>query len=278
PPEVQITATGWRGGKILLDREFFSPSDAAGRIDSAFFSIRSTQRMRGGLFITTQIAVPPCSTTPSLAAIRERYGAPDFVRSGEERERFMKHAGGEGVDKEDRERTLYHYDHFAFEVDSAAADPKVLRVVTNANDFSLLSPPAKGASFASLDLENITVFHRDGKEVGRAYYFLEGKREPLFITEPPAGVYLAKDQRLTKSKDGEWLWESLHPDGKVARKLPMKRHRLHGKAEGFNPAGGLTFTAEYRDGVLHGDVVRLDGKGKEVSRQKFKDGEPEEKE
>ncbi|MEK7952987.1 toxin-antitoxin system YwqK family antitoxin [Luteolibacter soli] len=272
-PEVQIAATGWRGGKILLDREFFAPADAASQIDSAFFSIRSTRRMRGGFFITTQIAVPPCKTSPALAAIRERYGAPDFVRSGEELEKVRKHGDGDGIDKEDRQRTWHYYDHFAFEVDSKAADPKVLRVVTQGSDFSLVGPPAQGSSFATIDIENLTVFHRDGKEVGRAYYFREGDKEPLFITEPPPGVYVADDERLTASKDGEWLWESLHPGGKVARKLPMKHHRLNGKAEGFNPEGGLTFTAEYRNGVLNGEVVRLDGKGKEISRQKFKDGE-----
>lgn len=83
----------------------------------------------------------------------------------------------------------HQYDHFSFEVQSDAKDPRVLRVGTYGCDFADVRPPNNGATYAGIGIENLTVFHRDGKEVGRAYYFLDGSYKPLFITVPPTGEY-----------------------------------------------------------------------------------------
>lgn len=271
-PEDQVAALSSRGGMILLDKEFFDPEYAAGRIDSAFASIRSTRRMAGGFFLTMQTAVPPCATTPSFAAIRKKHGEPDFRKDAVEEEKKRKHAGGTPADEDEKGITRHYYDYFAFEVETGAKDPKVLRVVTHGSDFSAVRPPAAGSSYASIDIENLTVFHRDGAEVGRAYYFLEGGKKPLFIKEAPAGEYWSGNQVLIAKGGGTWRWESRYPDGKLARRVPLKANRLHGKAEGFHENGKLRFTAEYAKGELDGEVVQFDDLGKETSREKFKDG------
>ncbi|WP_193212177.1 toxin-antitoxin system YwqK family antitoxin [Luteolibacter marinus] len=274
PLEDQVAALNSRGGLILLDDEFFTRRDAGNRIDSAFFSIRSTKRMAGGFFITTQIAIPPCDTDPPIADIVAKHGAPDFIRSGAEVARVRKHSGGSPPEDDEAGLTRYYYDYFAFEVDPDAEIPAVERVVTHGNDFSVLQPPAKGSSYATLGMENLTVFHRDGKEVGRAYSFLEDEKEPLFITEPPPGDYRSGEQVLTAKGGGEWKWEFHYPDGKLARRFLLKGNRFDGSAEGFHRDGKPAFTATYRQGVLHGELVKFDGNGEEVSRQRFENGEP----
>lgn len=274
PPEDQVAALASKGGLILLDKEFFDPGYAAGRIDSMFSSIRTTKRMSGGYFITMQVSVPPCTTRPPLDAILKKYGAPDFTRTGEEEEKKIIHAGGDPMDEDDKGITRHYYDHFALETESGATEPKVLRVTTLGSNFSVLRPPADGASVASIDIENLTVFHKDGKEVGRAYYFMEGGKKPLFIIVPPTGEYrLAADQTLIAKGKGEWMQESRFPDGKIARRIPFKRDRMHGKVEGFHENGGRKFVADYREGQLDGELVQFDKNGKETSRRKFKEGE-----
>jgi hypothetical protein len=256
-----------------LDRDFFEPGYAAGRIDSAFDSIRSTRRMAGGFFLTMQIAVPPCATTPSFTAIRKKHGGPDFTRDGAEEERKRKHAGGTPADEDDKDITRHYYDYFAFEVKTGAKEPEVLRVVTHGSDFSAVRPPAAGSSYASIDIENLTVFHQDGKEVGRAYFFLEGGKEPLFIKEPPAGEYRSGNQVLIAKGGGSWLWEARFPGGKLARRLPLTANRLQGKAVGFHENGQKRFTADYRNGELDGELVQFNELGQETSRDQFKNGE-----
>lgn len=273
--EEQVASLNSTGGLILLDKDSFEPGYAKERIDSAFFSIRSTKRMSGGFFITTQTFIPPCKTTPSFAAIVKKHGEPDFSRSGEEQAKRMSHSGGTPIDDDDKKVTVHYYDYFGFEVETGAKEPKVLRVVTQGTNYSKLRAPAKGASYAQADLENLTVFHQDGKEVGRAYYFLEGGKDPLFIKEPPAGAYESDGDVLTAKGKGKWTWESKFQDGKIARKMLLEDNRLHGKAEGFYPNGKPQFTAEYKKGELHGEVVQYDEAGKEQARRKFKDGKPE---
>lgn len=272
PPKEQVAALKSRGGKILLDPGFFEPEYAAGRIDSAFFSIRSTKRMSGGFFLTTQIAVPPCKTSPSFNEIVKKHGEPDFSRTGEE----MARARRNSPDEEDEKTvTRHYYDYFAFEVETGAKEPKVLRVVTLGESFAGLRPPREGSSYTQVETENLMVFHKDGQEVGRAYHFLEGGDEPIFIKEPPPGEYTSGHDRLMAKGGGVWIWESCYEDGKVARKIPLKGNRFDGKAEGFYHTGKPQFTAEYRQGELNGEVVKFDDEGQETSRQKFKDGRPE---
>lgn len=272
PPETQVEALGSRGGKILLDPGFFEPAYAAGRIDAVFYSMRHAGRRQGGYYIPVQSPVPASGTQPLLADLRAKFGEPDFIRSGTELAAVRDRTGTGEVGAEERASTLHHYDHFAFEVETGASEPRVLRVSASASDFSAVKPPASGASFAAIKLENLTVFHKDGKEVGRAYFFREGDREPLFFPEPPPGEYRADHERLTYEGDGSWVWETFHPDGKPERRLPMQAHRLSGQAEGFHENGRTSFTAGYRDGVLEGEMIHYDESGAESSRSAFKHG------
>ncbi|QJE96723.1 toxin-antitoxin system YwqK family antitoxin [Luteolibacter luteus] len=275
PAAEQVEAIGSKGGRILLDKEFFEPGYGEGRIDSMFTSIRQTKRMSGGFFITMQISVPPCTSEPLLSAIEKKYGPPDFVRAATETDKVRKAAGAEGLDEEEKEITRHYYDHFAFETETGAKEPKVLCVSTVGADFSVLKPEPTGSSWASIDIENLVVFHKDGKEVGRAYYFLEDDKKPVFITVPPAGEYRrGKDDVLIAKGKGEWVRESFFPDGKIARRIPFKDDRMHGKAEGFHENGKTKFVAEYRKGVLDGELLQFDKSGKEVSKRKFKEGKP----
>ncbi len=273
PAEEQVTALNSRGGLILLDPRFFERGHAEGRIRSALSGIRSTRRMRGGFFITMQTFVPPCATEPLLEEILNEHGAPDFVREGAELDRVRKHAGGEGLDEDEKNITRHHYDHFAFEVKSGEKNPKVLRVGTFGADFSTLRAGDGASTFGSIDIENLTVFHRDGKEVGRAYYFLEESKKPLFITVPPAGEYRSGNQMLIAEGEGRWKWEYRFPDGSIARRTPLEGNRLHGQAVGFHPGGKTAFQATYKDGLLDGEAVRFDSEGAETDRRMFKDGE-----
>ena len=276
-PADQVAALSSKGGLILLDPDFFDPGYAKGRIDSAFFSMRQTKRASGGFFITIQTATPPCQTEPSFKEIEKKYGTADFTRTGEEMDKRATHTEGDPVDDDEKGITHHYYDYFAFETESGSKDPKVLRVRTHGTNFSALRAPEKGSSWVVIDTENLVVFHKDGKEVGRAYYFLEGEKKPLFITEPPAGEYSrSKEDVLIVKGKGAWLWETRYPDGKIGRRIPFKDNRMHGKAEGFYPDGKPEFTAEYRAGNLDGEVVKFDKAGKETSRRKFKDGEPAE--
>lgn len=272
PAEEQVAALHSRGGLILLDTRFFERGYAESRIDSVFSSIRSTQQTRGGFFVTMQTFVPPCTTTPSLAEIVKQHGQPDFVRAGEELDRVRKHTGSDPLDDDERGITRYHYDHFAFEVETGVKDSKVLRVGTYGCDFSDVRPPEGGSTFGGIGIENLTVFHRDGKETGRAYYFLEGAKKPLFITVPPAGEYRGGNQTLISAGNGKWIWETRSPGGKVARRIPLENDRLHGPAEGFHPNEKTSFKATYKNGELDGEVVQFDPEGKETLRRTFKGG------
>jgi hypothetical protein len=273
PAEDQVAGLNSRGGLILLDNRFFERGYAEGRIDSAFSSIRSTQQTRGGFFITMQTFVPPCTTTPSLAEIVKQHGQPDFIRTGDELDRVRKHTGSDPLDDDERKITRYHYDYFAFEVATGAKDPKVLRVGTFGCNFSDVRPSAGGSTFDSIGIENLTVFHRDGKEAGRAYYFLEGSKKPLFITVPPAAEYRSGNQILISEGAGKWKWETLTADGKIARRIPLENDRLHGPAEGFHSNGKPSFKATYKNGELDGEVIQFNEEGKETLRRKFRDGE-----
>ncbi|RYD18052.1 MAG: hypothetical protein EOP88_23935, partial [Verrucomicrobiaceae bacterium] len=229
PLEQQVAALHSRGGKILLDEKFFDRSYAKGRIDSCFASIRATKKMRGGYFVSMQTTVPTSTTSPSLEEIIRKYGPPDFIRTSAEQGQVRKHAGGDkGEEKDEPQITRYHYDYFSFEVKSGVENPKVLRVGTHGSDFSPLRAPEKGNTFANVEIENLTVFHRDGKEVGRAYYFLEGAKSPLFITRPPEGDYRLGNLSLVSNGNGKWTWLTLFPDGTPARRMILEADRFQG--------------------------------------------------
>lgn len=274
PAEDQVTALNSRGGLILLDARFFDKDYAKGRIDSALMGIRQTTRTGGGFFVTIQTFVPPCKTKPLLDEIIQQHGPADFIRTGEEKNRVRQHAGAEASEEDDDEPdvTSYHYDHFAFEVDSDGKDRTVRRVVTFGCNFADVAPSGEGSTFGGIGIENLTVFHHAGKEVGRAYYFLEESKKPLFITAPPVGEYRNGNQLLISEGDGKWKWEIRFPNGKTARRIPLKHDVFDGLAEGFHENGKNTFIASYRNGELDGDAIQFDEDGNETTRRSFSEG------
>ena len=273
PAAEQVSHLKSRGGKVLLDTRFFDASYGANRIDSALRGIRSTHHARDGFFITMKTSVPSCRTTPALADIIREHGEPDFTRARSELK--IRYADSEEEEQDGEEHLVsHHYDYFSFEVDPTAEKPVVLRVDTHASDFSALRPQAGAAAFASLALENLTVFHREGREAGRAYFFLEGEKQPVFVTEPPPGEYRNGDQRLTYRGEGDWSWETRDENGTVLRRVPLAGHQMDGKAEGFHAPGKPSFIAHYRKGVLHGELIQYDEDGEIINRRNFVEGEP----
>lgn len=273
PATDQAKELGSRGANILLDPAFFEPAEAEERINQTFFDIRQTRRLRGGYFVTMEISCPPCRRKPSMGAIRNAHGEPDFIVTSEEVARVSKHAGGARPEQEGKVVTHY-YDYFGFEV--AANDPKgtVLRVTTHANDFSAVRAPDEAPHFGSVPMKNLTVFQENRKEVGRMYFFLEAGKEPLPIQVPPAGKYRSGDEVLEHQGEGRWLWQTLRK-GKIARSIPFENHRMNGRAEGFFDNGKPSFIATYKDGVLNGEVIEYSNDGSVARKQMFRNGKPD---
>lgn len=272
PDADQVAELGSRGGRIMLDTEFFEKSEASSRIHNVLFNIRQTKQYDDGMFITMEASSPPCKRSPSLAAIRAKYGAADFVQTAEEARRVAKHRGNEADEDDDKPVTTHYYDYFAFEVADSDGDEKVLRVKTHANDFSQLKPPAKGGFFGVVSMKNLTTLYQDGQEVGRLYYFMEGGKEPLVVKEPTVGKYQNEDQTLEYQGGGNWLLLN-EEDGKLVRRIPLVKNRMHGMGEGFYPDGKPSYKAPYKDGELHGEVILYSEEGKVTERRRFIEGE-----
>lgn len=266
PAKDQVEALDSRGGRILLDGRLFTRQYAENRIDDLFSTIRETRQMQGGFFITMQTAVPPCKTTPLFSEIRRTFGDPDFVRDDAERKKLgLEVEGDESV-------TTHFYDHFGFEV---GPDDRVLRVVSQASDFSELIPevPAEAeGTFGWIQMENLTVFHRGRKEVGRAYFFREQGKEPKFITVPPAGVYGRYNEELEFLGNGDWEERQFHRNGQIARKYRYENHKQSGEALGFWENGKPQFVATFKDGLLEGEVTTLSENG-EKTKKMYRAGE-----
>ncbi len=273
PVEAQVKNLKSRGGEILLDEEFFTNGYAASRMDSVFFGLRRSKQMRGGFFVTIQTAVPACDTNPSLLEIQERYGEPDFIQTGLERGAVVEHAGG-GVDY-DPNIVTYFYDYFGFEVNKDDPNKIVERVMTHAHDFSVFTPKDEQASFAQVGMKNLTVFFDKGKEVGRAYYFLEGGKEPLCITVPPVGSYRRGGEVLEYLGEEKWTRINYFEDESVARRISFENHRMNGKSEGFHRNGQRSFVASYKDGELDGKLVQYSEEGDVLEEKVFSKGKPQ---
>ncbi|MDP0490397.1 MAG: hypothetical protein Q7Q71_05045 [Verrucomicrobiota bacterium JB023] len=263
-----------RGGEILLDGEFFEKGYANNRIEDVFFNLRQTKRIKGGFFITMQTAIPTCNTDPSFNEIRKRYGEPDFVQTGSERNTLSKYSGNEADD--DPNIVTYFYDYFGFEVNQSDPDSIVERVVTHAHDLSKIRPKDKEPSFAQISMKNLTVFSNNSEEVGRIYYFLEGQKEPLSIKEPPIGKYRRGNEVLEFLGDGKWKWTTYFENETVAHQIPFEEHRMNGKAEGYHSDGTPSFVAFYKDGVLDGKLVKYSEKGDILEETVFVNGQPQE--
>ncbi len=269
PAAAQAEQLRSRGARILLDKDFFDPDEAEDRIDQVFFDLRQTRWLKGGFFVTMRISCPPCHKKPSLALIRKKHGEPDFIQSSEEEARISQ-AGGQPADAD--EKTVTHfYDYFGFEV--AVDDPaqKVLRVTTQAGNFGDLRPPDDKPFYGRVALKNLTVFRDHGREVGRMFYFLEGRKKPVIMQEPPPGTYLSGHEALEYQGKGRWLWLT-HEGMKVVRRVPFENHQMQGQAEGFHDDGSRSFTAKYKSGEIDGEVVEYMKDGTVKSRRTYRNG------
>jgi antitoxin component YwqK of YwqJK toxin-antitoxin module len=273
PVEVQAEVLASRGAKILLDPAFFDRPEADERIDQVFFDIRQTVWTRGGYFITMEIACPPCHHKPSFAKIEAVHGAPDFIESDAEKARLRKLAGDTNASNEDAGTVTYYYDYFGFEVQEGDPARKVRRVRTQASNYADLRAPDDKPFFGRLPMKNLTVFRDRQKEVGRLYFFNEGEKKPVIMQEPPPGRYRSGDQVLEYQGQGAWLWLTMSGD-KVVRRIPFAQHLIHGRGEGKHENGKTSFTAEYKNGVLDGEVVKFGEDGKVTSKQLFREGRP----
>lgn len=268
PAAEQVKELASKGGEILLDSAFFTPSYGADSIDSLFFTLRMTQRFGSGVFISAETSCKPCRTQPSLIKIREKHGAADFVQTDAEAERA---SGNKREGKKEEPLTTHYYDYFAFEVAADDPEEKVLNVRTQSSDFSKVRPPAKGGFFGQVDMKNLTLFHQDGKEVGRLYYFMAGGQEPLCIQEPPAGEYQNGDETLEYQGHGNWLQLS-HENGVLMRRIPYVKHRREGPAEWYFPSGKTSFKGSYKDGELHGEIIEYSENGDVVKKTRYNHG------
>ncbi len=268
----QVVALHSRGGEVLLDKQFFALSYAEERIDSVFFNIRNTKAMEGGLFITMEIAVPPCKTHPLLREIAKKYGVADFVRSSEEEEKVLSHSDGSPHEK-GKNTVTYYYDYFGFEVPSGDSENRVSRVVTYGINFSDIKSVDEKPHFSQLSMKNLTVFHANRAEVGRLYFFLEGAKKPLVIREPPSGRYKREDETLECLGSGKWTWKSYYPNGKLSRSVPFEKNLMNGMTQGYYENGNKAFVASYKDGELLGWVIQYSEGGKETNRVMYENGQ-----
>lgn len=268
---AQVAHLGSRGGRAMLDESLFDANDARSRIKDVLSHIRSTSRLQGGFFVTMEMSCPPCKKTPRMADIVASHGPPDCVISGAERQRVSEHAGG--TPEKDDGMLLHYYDYFAFETRADDPEGRVHHVRTHASDFGALRVPEKSLFMRQVDLQNLSLFFQDGKEVGRLYFFLEGSKQPLVMQAPPAGRYQLDEETVLESEGGgKWQWLSLE-GSTVTRRVPMEKNVMHGVAEGFYANGSTRFKAPYRNGRLHGEVVEMDENGKTTRKLQFRDGE-----
>ena len=219
---------------------------------------------------TMEIGVPSCEDGPVHADIVKKYGSPDFVRTS--KEETLR--GGSDDGEEDEDATIYYYDYFGFEVSNKDKSKTVLRVIAHANDYSSLRIEDDTASFGQLSMQNLTVFHdKDGAEVGRLYYFMEGAKETVVIKNPPKGKYKSGDQFLEYLGAEKWIQNSYYEDGSLARKVPYTENRMNGITEGFYENGALKFSAPYKNGQLDGEVTEYTEDGKVGRQSVFKNGQ-----
>lgn len=269
--EAQVAELDSLGGRILLDGKFFDRGYADDRIESLFFAKRRQTQMSGGFFIQISTSTPPCKTEPKLADIIAKYGEPDFVRSSDEDSR---RSGEEEKEDADEPTVTHFYDHFGFVVEEGDADGIVQLVTAQANDFSSLRPKTGARStFGELGFENLTVFHFDGREVGRIYRFDEDGKVPLVITAPPEGAYENGPATLTYFGDGKWTMEGVYDSGKKGYVKRYARNRLDGLTEVFHESGKLKLSMSYKDGMPHGKFTEFDEEGGVVRELVYKEGE-----
>jgi len=276
PMADQVKSLDSRGGRMLLDRDFFSESFAEERVGSLFFSLRQTRNLPGGFFIRVDTTCPPCRTEPSYQKIAARYGPADFIRTSSEAEKLVS-GRGDDASRHKNSKVVYYYDYFGFEVAGGDQDPKVLGVLVQPTDFSGLSPKGEGGEglkFARAAMQNLVLFRRGDQEVGRLYYFMEEDKEPWCVAEPPPGIYRSEGESLEYEGKGRWNWKTYYKNGKPERQAGFLEHRMHGPSEGFYEDGGRKYSVSYEKGLLEGEAVFYTSNGEVSRRTRYHEGKP----
>ncbi|MDF3127765.1 hypothetical protein P0Y35_01015 [Kiritimatiellaeota bacterium B1221] len=253
--DIQAAHLESRGGKMLLDPAFFEKNYAETQIKSVISERRMTQQFPGGFFVTMETATPPCRTRPDFHELQKKYGPADFIETATQkraRALFDDPDRGQVDEAEDANPVdTHYYDYFAFEVQKIGDEKIVTRVRTQAVNFSALQPAGDEPTFEILGMKNLTVFYRKRKEVGRAYYFMEGPGDVLLMTEPPPGVYQRKNETLAYLGQEKWLLQSWSNDHKLYREIPLAGNQWSGSAKGYYEDGTLRWEAHYLKGELN---------------------------
>jgi len=112
-------------------------------------------------------------------------------------------------------------------------------------------------------------FRADGTLAARHAYE-NGLRHGAWLTYDATGKLVLQEEHYNKSKpDG--TMKSWFPDGKPKQELAMKDGVRHGKSVQFDESGKKTVEANFVDGKLDGQAVRLGTDGKQVV-QEYKNG------
>lgn len=278
--EKQIQQMGSVGGEILLDKDFFSPHYAQGRIDSLFSTLRVSKSLGGGFFVSMRTFVPPCKKSPTIAEIEKKYGPAHFIQGSQEALDVMGIDMEEEGEEQEENKVTYYYDHFGFEVLAGDAQKKVVRVSTQEDNFSSLSIArtlAEKPTFVHIRTKNLTVFFKDQKEVGRLYFFNESEKPVLVAQDPAVAVYSVANSTLAYKGNGVWEEQVHYEDGSLARTTLFENHRMHGACIGSYEDGTKRFELLYKNGVPDGDLREYAEDGSETSHRVFKNGIEQEK-
>jgi hypothetical protein len=266
--EAQVAELDSLGGKILMDEKFFDKEYAEGRIDAVFSAKRQQQILKGGFFIQIRTSTPPCRRNPKLAEIMAKHGEPDFVRTSKETASLTTKK-----EDDDPPTVTHFYDYFGFVVNEGDGDQIVQQVTAQANNFSKLIPKDSGRwTFGRLGYENLMVFHQDGREVGRIYFFDEEDKDPNAVKVPPLGAYRNGSVTVKCMGDGKWTMEGVSEEGKPLFLKRYEKNRLHGISETYHDNEKLRLSLSYNNGVLDGNLIEYDEEGKIVREARYKEG------
>lgn len=218
-----------RGGRILLDPQFFEQPYAEGRIKALTAALRD-RLMTGD---HPQAAPPPQApespTRPSLLAIQKFHGEPDLTISARERSLIHAHWPPEG-----RRLTRAWYDRFAFVYAEADPAKAILWVETNTYNFSDVRPRATGLTYVSLSTFElpITLFFKDRREIARISR-LGGADVKILSGKIAPGTYEqlirpGSKEELTYLGKGSWTYRWTTPEGNPHRTATLEDHAYHG--------------------------------------------------
>ncbi len=262
-----------RGARLLLNPDFFTADYAASRIKDCLDTRRSTQTS-GGFYVTMQIIIPPCDSSPLLSEIVATHGEPNLVLPGAQRVLFE-----DKPDHETRATDLHYYDYFALEVNSSEPNPRVKRVVAQAFDTSAANAAIDGPTWGDVPLPGIDlrIFYIDRREVARVGHW--GAPDARLISgKIPAGTYTQTYptgelmESLTHDGKSGWDYVSHYRSGPVYRRSTLKDFRWHGLLTDYHENGRPRAELPFENGLRHGTLKQWDEAGNLLGEREFKGG------